>query len=352
MKIAIIIPKLANQGPILVVKDLISEIKDKVTLIDVYYFDDINEIELNCNCYRISFNDSIEFDNYDIIHSHMFRPDLYIWKNRKKIKKAKTISTLHQDIFKNLQSSYNFITAIVFEKIWLMALRSQHSVVTLTKTMEKHYKNNLSGVLLHTIYNGRAINSSFNSLSSFEESFFQDLKSKYKVIGVLALLTKRKGISQIVRVLPYLKDYAVVIVGDGKEKERLAELSIRLNVSDRCLFLGYKKDAYRYLPIFDVYAMSSYSEGFPLSLLEAAQQKLPIVCSNIPLFKELFSDSEVSYFELDNIQSLKGAILKAINNKSYFSENIFLKTSKEYSVKKMAENYLNLYNEIICSVMT
>ena len=103
MKIAYILPKLANQGPIIVAKDIIDNIKDRIELIDVYYFDDVVEIDFECNIYKISFFDKIDFEKYDIVHSHMLRPDLYVWYHRKKSHiKTLFVSTLHQNIYENL----------------------------------------------------------------------------------------------------------------------------------------------------------------------------------------------------------------------------------------------------------
>ena len=40
----------------------------------------------------------IDFEQYDIIHSHCLRPDMYIARWKKKINRAKLVSTLHQDL--------------------------------------------------------------------------------------------------------------------------------------------------------------------------------------------------------------------------------------------------------------
>ena len=74
----------------------------------------------------------------------------------------------------------------------------------------------------------------------------------------------------IIQALQELPQTKFCIIGDGKIKNDLIQLSVKLKVSDRVLFLGYKKDAYKYLPYFDVYAIPSHSEGFPLAMLEAA----------------------------------------------------------------------------------
>lgn len=350
MKIAIIVPSLANRGPIIVVKDIIDNLIDIVDLIEVFYFDDLIEIEFPCKCIKISFWETIRFDNYDIIHSHMLRPDIYIWKNKNKIRKAICITTLHQDIRQNLNASYNRLIGYVFEKIWLYILSHHEIVVTLSNCMKEEYSEQLSANKIRKIYNGRKIpnNSIYETdIEASDLKLIEEIKSKYKIIGTLALLTKRKGIHQIVESLPFLNDYALIIVGDGKERSNLIELSKSKGVEDRCIFLGYKINAIKYLKYFDIYAMPSTSEGFGLGLLEAALFKLPIVCSNIKIFKELYSDNEVSFFELNNIQSLINAIIKADKHKVPLSKNIYESVSNKYSDKAMAENYFKLYLESI-----
>ncbi len=45
-----------------------------------------------------------------------------------------------------------------------------------------------------------------------------------------------------------------------------------------------------------------------MALAEAASASIPIVCSNIPTFKEMFSQDEVAFFDVDNLSSLTIAI--------------------------------------------
>ena len=115
MRIAYIIPSVKNHGPIIVLNNIINNISFKIDHIDIYAFDQSNEIELGANVKFISINEDIEFNNYDIIHSHMLRPDYYIWKNKNKIKKSTIcIATVHQYIFDVLKYSYNPFIATIF----------------------------------------------------------------------------------------------------------------------------------------------------------------------------------------------------------------------------------------------
>jgi glycosyltransferase involved in cell wall biosynthesis len=156
-------------------------------------------------------------------------------------------------------------------------------------------------------------------------------------------LTKRKGIIQIIHSLVSLKDFALVVIGDGQELENLIRAANEFGVSNRCVFLGYRPNAVEYLNFFDIYVMASYSEGFPLGLLEAGLSRLPVVCSDIPIFRELFNPKEVCFFELDNDKALIESVIKCYNNKEEFASLIFKCVSSKYNITNMANNYMLLY---------
>ena len=208
--------------------------------------------------------------------------------------------------------------------------------------MEHTYKNRIKKAS-NVIYNGRTFSKEIINAPVEEHSKLLAIKKQFKIIGIHCIVTKIKGVHQTILALKHLPDYFFIIVGDGTELENLKSLAKRENVYDRCWFLGYKKNAISYLKYFDVYAATSYSEGFGLSLLEAGQCKLPIVCSNIAIFKELYNENEVVFYELDNIASLSEAIAKALNNKQQFAENIYKRAINDSSIENTSNQYLKLY---------
>lgn len=79
MKIAYIIPKLVNKGPIIVVQELVQQMITHGHECYVYFFDEGQEISPPCKTQKISFFESIDFNKFDIIHTHGLRPDLYVF---------------------------------------------------------------------------------------------------------------------------------------------------------------------------------------------------------------------------------------------------------------------------------
>lgn len=94
-----------------------------------------------------------------------------------------------------------------------------------------------------------------------------------------------KGLDVLLDVVSILKTLSpgcrFVVVGDLEFERGVGLLQDRdsRGLTDDVLFTGFRSDVHRALAAFDVYALTSRSEGFPLSLLEAMAAGLPIVAT-------------------------------------------------------------------------
>ncbi|MDE6536355.1 MAG: glycosyltransferase family 4 protein [Muribaculaceae bacterium] len=345
MKIAQILPSLAAFGPIFVAQNLTNALRAKGHTVDVYYFDNKLGLDFGTSSKRIRPNQPIDFDSYDIIHTHGFRPDRYVHKYRHKITIAKTVSTIHQNIYMDFKSLYGVTRAVLYTPYWIYFLRTKDALVPISEHIHSIYHNVLRRITRH-IYNGVAINSltaerQINVCNAIKKI---SSKSKYTV-GLYAVLTPRKRIDQIIKLAKLRSDIAVVIIGDGPQKTKLQELAS--DISERVLFIPSIPQPYNYLDNIDVFLMLSNSEGFGLALIEAVATKTPAVCSNIPVMRELFTEEEVSFFELDDLNSLSAAIDRAIFNSTTLAQNAYNKYLEKYSVESMGNEYIKLYSELI-----
>lgn len=342
MEIAYIVPSLANKGPIIIVKQLASLFIQNGHNCTVYFFDDKNELTFDCPVRKITTNERIEFHKYDVVHSHGIRPDRYIFKHKSK-EKSKTlfVSTLHNYIFVDLRYEYSTIVAALFGRLWLRYLRKHDILIASCKDSLAYYSKWFPIQKLTYAYNTRNPDYS-RKLEEKDIQILRTFKGESYLIGVNSLLTERKGIDLIINALPHLSGYKLLIVGDGKSRNSLERLTKKLNLESRCLFVGYQPDAYRYLPHYDIFALPSRSEGFPLALLEAAAFSIPTVASNIPVIKEAFSPDEVSFFDLKNPSSIIEAIVNATSNLT-MARKMNQKFLTTYSPDLQYIQYLNIY---------
>ena len=71
----------------------------------------------------------------------------------------------------------------------------------------------------------------------------------------------------------------LVVAGDGRMEMELKREAQRLGVADSVLFAGHIPEAYRIMPAFDVFALTSVSEALPRVALEAMTCGLPVVAT-------------------------------------------------------------------------
>ena len=69
----------------------------------------------------------------------------------------------------------------------------------------------------------------------------------------------------------------LVIVGEGPERGAILAEAARCGVADRLVLPGFLPDPLGYVGLFDIFALSSDSEQFPISLVEAMAAGLPAV---------------------------------------------------------------------------
>lgn len=345
MKIGFIVPSLANRGPVLVVKDLVKQLVGHGHVCQVFYLTNIVEVEMECAVQKIKFAEAIDFHYFDVIHSHGLRPDIYVFLHRPRKVQTRFISTIHNYVIPDFSFQYNKLVAYTFGNLWMMFLHRHDKIVALSKDAMNYYLKWFSKDKLIYAYNTRSVNEE-KELSVQEQAEINLFRGDCVLIGANTLLTHRKGIDLLIRALCGLPQCKLCIVGDGKIKDELIILAKKLHVNDRCLFVGYKKDAYRYLPYYDIYAMPSRSEGFPLSILEAALYHKPIVCSDIPILKEVFTSHEVTFFELENVESLIDSIRLCLGNEQQ-GELAYLRYVENYSPEVFYKRYMAIYQNTL-----
>lgn len=351
MKIAYILPSIINKGSITIFKDLINCINNLYPdiQIDVFYFKkhDINFFDYK-NVKKISLLKKIELNEYDIIHSSGIIPNFYTFFYKKRVK-ATFVTTIHSYLKEDLSNSYNKIQANIINFLWLKILSTQDCVAVLTNDAKKYYLNKIN-TKISVVNNGRDFNKQ-DSVSDYDIEIEKiiEIKKKYKIIGSNAVISKIKGIEQVLYSLVYLKDYFFVLVGDGNEKTNLIDLSKSLGVYERCLFVDFKNNINSYTELYDLYVMPSRSEGFGLALIEAISLDIPCLCSDIPVFKELFNEEEIIFFELDNIEDLV-LKMKILENQDIVQKLILNAKAKyltNFTSTKMTHNYISLYKSLI-----
>lgn len=119
------------------------------------------------------------------------------------------------------------------------------------------------------------------------------------VIGTLGRLVPIKAYDTMVQafatlVSEHAVDAHLAIGGEGDERASLEQQCASLGVRDRVTFLGWRNDTAELLPGFDVFSLTSLSEGTSIALLEAMASG---VC---PVVTDVGGNARVLGPDLDN----------------------------------------------------
>ncbi|MCE9686734.1 glycosyltransferase family 4 protein [Shewanella sp. AS16] len=347
LKAAFILPSLANRGPVVFTAYLVNELVKLIDLVDVYYFDDIREVQFDCDSYKIKSISDIDYGKYNIVQTTMFRPDVYLALNKNRLcQGAILISGMHNYILEDMQYNYGKVKGYIISTLWMLMLKRFDALVYSSNEMVNYYSCFLGQKRYSKIPYGIG-RFEFSNVELEFENEIKSLSSRYTILGAVGLLIKRKGFHQLIESLKYLSDCALILIGDGPEKESLMNLALAEGVSERIIFTGFQNNSKEYYKYLDIYCMSSYSEGFGLAMLEALSCKIPLICSNLNIYKEFFNNRDVGIFSLDNIDSLVGAVVKVKSDLALFSRSSFELFEKNFEVNVMAKKHLDFYNELL-----
>ena len=144
-------------------------------------------------------------------------------------------------------------------------------------------------------------------------------KSVLLTVGRLAAEERYKGVDEVLELMPDLPlDISYLVVGDGKDRQRLTDKAKALGLADRVIFAGHvpegeKADHYR---IADCFVMPSRGEGFGFVFLEAMACGVPVIGSALDGSREALRDGLLGKLvDPGNRAELLAAVRQALASK-------------------------------------
>lgn len=168
------------------------------------------------------------------------------------------------------------------------------------------------------------------------------------VVGTIAGLRTVKNLPRLVRaVAPLPPHVKLVIVGDGPERDAIVAQAVRLGMGDRLVMPGFLPHPHLYVRLFDIFALSSDSEQFPISLVEAMAAGLPAACTDVGDVMRIVAEQNRSFVVSPSDENGFGAALAALvsdaeRRAAIGAANRALAVA-EYDEKAMIMRYAALY---------
>ena len=177
------------------------------------------------------------------------------------------------------------------------------------------------------------------------------------VVGTVARLHRQKGVVNLLRAAPEIlrafPEVNIAVVGDGPQNDSLRREAQRLNLEDRFLFLGERKDAAALMALFDIFVLPSLWEGLPFVLVEAAALGKPIVATAVDGVPEILEDRKTGFLvQPGDPSALAAAVIRLLGDKKAarrLGETARTLVPPRFPLRRMIDQTENLYLDVLGS---
>ena len=170
-------------------------------------------------------------------------------------------------------------------------------------------------------------------------------------IGWVGRMNHEKGPDVMLAALALLGDAPVTLsmVGDGDMRSALRARADTLGVTTRTTWHGNVQDAANVLPAFDVFVLSSRTEGTPIVLLEAIAAGVPVVVTTVGGVPDVVSPTEALLVPSDDAARLAAALRDTLANPeaaAVRARGAQRRLEREFAVQPWLARYETLYGAI------
>jgi len=248
-----------------------------VELLDIH----LNKILIGRNNLLAELWQTIEIikkNKIDLLHTHGYRSDISGFFAAK-YAGIPIVSTLHgwTPISRKLRA---------YEALDRCCLKKFDKVLCVSKAMHSALiQKGFSDTQLQYMHNAVDIDDSESSYDSTQLREEMGCSPQDTIILSVGRLSPEKGLKVLLLSFKErysdMKNIKLIIAGDGPQRSELEDFANDLGIADQVFFTGHRKNVQDYYKIANLFVMPSFTEGFPMALLEAMQNGLPVVATNV-----------------------------------------------------------------------
>lgn len=235
----------------------------------------------------------------------------------------------------------------LYKRIYKLAIKIlyplAHSVIAVSDGIEEWMKTISKKIKPKRIYNPfniERIKSEANTEAKIDNVLpkhyilyagrFVSVKNLELLINSFAILNKT------------FPKYQLVMVGSGIEKTKLSNLSLKLNISDKIIWIGDVPNCYRLIKNAKIVALSSYSEALPSLVIESLIIGKTIVSTPNKGALEILANGRFGYItsSFNDADEFAERMMQAITNP--FDDLTLKERVDDFDSEKIIEQYLNV----------
>jgi len=171
------------------------------------------------------------------------------------------------------------------------------------------------------------------------------------VIGTVARVDPVENQALMLRAKRALLDQGfrvkLILVGDGPERQNLEKLVTELQLETSVIFTGFQSQPADYLSLMDIVLLPSFTEGTPMTLLEAMRLGIPAVATRVGGTPEIVTEGETGLLvESNDLTGFTSAIQLLLENPDRrwtIAQQAKRTFEERFSAHQMVEQYEYCY---------
>lgn len=292
---------------------------------------------------------------YDIIHTHLPRADLYGAIAARVTGIPTVISTKHSESFS--------VTSPLGELTGRLAERYISHSIAISDHLRRFYLKERIAVCpehISTVHYGLSVKDFVDGINLLEARRCVraglGIAPEALVVGTVTRLVPEKPNAYLLQAFamlrPQIRQAHLLIVGHGRQREELEALAAELEIERDVTFAGFRRDVAAVMASLDVFVLNSVREAFGLVLLEAMALAKPVVATRAGAIPEIVEDGKTGILvPVRDTQALAAAILELLRDphrRHAMGEKGFERVGREFSVEKMVEKTEEIYRRYLC----
>lgn len=295
-------------------------------------------------------------EGFNIMHSHGYKFNILIGMMPKFIKKIPLITTLH-----GYTGVRGFSKLRAYQMLERILLGYLDGVIYVSHEIKKTpilkgFSAKKEAVILNGINASKIISSASDNKTVSIQDFFPDEHGNGNCIyiGAIGRLSQEKGFDLLIDAFRELvishPDLRLIIIGEGSLRSQLEHKISAYDLQNKIKLPGFISPVYRLMKDLDGLVMPSYTEGLPITLLEACILKLPIVASRVGSIEEVLRGYESSIVvSPGDVGQIGEAISKLIIEGNGKKVSVGSWSFAAFDPKIMSKKYAEFYNQLISS---
>lgn len=278
----------------------------------------------------------------DVLHTHNYKSDIIGTLATRNLN-VKLVATAHGFTDTNSKVS-------TYEKLdrWFLKKYFDRVVVVADSV--------LGAIKKTTIRNGIDVKKFQQSVSSrLEIRKKYGIKDDEIVIGTVGRFSVEKNQKLLLAAADEIckknSKIKIMIIGEGPEGEQLKSKVRAYGLDGQVIFTGLIKNVVPFYKAFDIFTLTSLTEGVPMTILEAMASGTPVVATRVGGIPQIIEHGQTGLLVDSN--DLKGLYLafeqliydSALRKK--LAEAAFQFVQKEYSLEEMTKAYSQIYQEAL-----